>query len=119
MEIDKIRELKEKVALGRDKYPSVCCFTFYNTNEKFLFFFFFFLSFFSFFFFKKLIHKNQKISLTSLSLTGDCSLMSVGFSDSLIRLYNIQGKNLKKLKEGTKLEEPLDCKNKNKKEKQK
>jgi len=45
--------------------------------------------------------------------------MSAGFSDSLIRLYNIQGKNLKKLKEGTKLEEPLDCKNKNKKEKQK
>lgn len=118
MEIDKIRELKEKVALGRDKYPSVCCFTFYNTNEKFLFFFFFFLSFFSFFFFQK-INSQKKISLTSLSLTGDCSLMSAGFSDSLIRLYNIQGKNLKKLKEGTKLEEPLDCKNKNKKEKQK
>jgi len=74
-EAERIRELKQRVTLGPGSLPSISCYTFYNTYD----------------------------SLCSISMSPDCSLISAGYSDSYIQIHNVRGENLKRLRDGMKL----------------
>ncbi|SMN19605.1 similar to Saccharomyces cerevisiae YBR198C TAF5 Subunit (90 kDa) of TFIID and SAGA complexes, involved in RNA polymerase II transcription initiation and in chromatin modification [Maudiozyma saulgeensis] len=67
-EIQKIKESREAIELGNLQIaqPSVCMYTFHNTNRD----------------------------MTSLDFSDDCRLAATGFQDSIIKLWSLDGSSL-------------------------
>jgi transcription initiation factor TFIID subunit 5 len=60
-EIEALREVRERVALGPAALPSICCYTFHNTRD----------------------------GLNSLDMSDDGMLIAGGFSDSYLKIWNL------------------------------
>ncbi|KAG0664089.1 Transcription initiation factor TFIID subunit 5 [Maudiozyma exigua] len=68
LEIQKIKESRDSIELGNLQVaqPSVCMYTFHNTNRD----------------------------MTSLEFSDDCRLAATGFQDSIIKLWSLDGSSL-------------------------
>ena len=68
LEIQKIKESRDSIELGNLQIaqPSVCMYTFHNTNRD----------------------------MTSLEFSDDCRLAATGFQDSIIKLWSLDGSSL-------------------------
>ncbi|CCH62644.1 hypothetical protein TBLA_0H03620 [Henningerozyma blattae CBS 6284] len=68
LEIQKVRESRESIRLDTNpnSLPSVCMYTFHNTNQD----------------------------MTSLEFSDDCRLASTGFQDSYIKIWSLDGTSL-------------------------
>ncbi|RUP30964.1 WD40 associated region in TFIID subunit-domain-containing protein [Jimgerdemannia flammicorona] len=69
-EVDAIKDLRKRLALGPGSLPSVCCYTFHNSHD----------------------------GLNCLSISEDTSLVAGGFSESYVKVWSLKGEKLRALK---------------------
>ena len=55
--------MRQRIHIGPSALPSICCYTFHNTND----------------------------TLSSLTISDDSSLMCAGFSESHMSMHNLRG----------------------------
>ncbi|EFA04573.1 cannonball [Tribolium castaneum] len=71
------REASKRVTLGPDYLPSVCCYTLLNANH----------------------------TVNCAEITEDSSMLAVGFSDSIVKVWTLVPQKLKAMKSGEQLED--------------
>eukprot|EP00038_Savillea_parva_P011335 m.196804 g.196804 ORF g.196804 m.196804 type:complete len:680 (+) comp19909_c0_seq1:100-2139(+) len=77
MQLDQLKEMRQRVDLGRNALPSACMYTFFNTAER----------------------------LHNLTLSRDKTMISGGFADSYVKVWDLTKKGLKSLKSAEELGE--------------
>jgi transcription initiation factor TFIID subunit 5 len=70
VELKKLHDTRHRIPLGSSQLPSICCYTFYNTND----------------------------GLNDISFSPDSTLMSCGYSDSYIEVCCLTSRKLRGLK---------------------
>lgn len=82
-------DLKTLLRLNRDNLPSICCYTFFNTDHKFVFLLEPLSSLSqasSDFTFPDLLHQ----SMNCVDVSRDCTQVAAGFGDSSIKIWNVE-----------------------------
>ncbi|KAF9582390.1 Transcription initiation factor TFIID subunit 5 [Lunasporangiospora selenospora] len=66
-EIEALRDVRKRVALGPSSLPSICSYTFHNAHD----------------------------SINCVAVSEDATMMAAGFSESYVRLWSLKGEKLK------------------------
>lgn len=69
-EIEMLRDLRKRVALGPSSLPSICAYTFHNAQDN----------------------------INCVAVTEDATIMAAGFSESYVRLWSLNGERLRGFK---------------------
>ena len=87
-----LREASKRVALGPDNLPSICFYTMLNCAETSVFLFTYSITF------EIQIFLKVKSRVTCVEFCEDSSLLAVGFSDSILKVWSLVPQKLRAMK---------------------
>jgi transcription initiation factor TFIID subunit 5 len=101
-EVQEIKDIQKRLALNSTSLPSVCCYTFHNTHDRYAIV-------------SMRVSVNQFltvffVSLNCLTMSEDSSLIAGGFSESYVKIWSLKGEKLRSLKSNITPAKVNDCK---------